>query len=77
MAPARVLIANRGEIAVRIVETLRSEGVESVALYAEDDATGPWVHLADHAEALPRTGAAAYLDQEAVLAAPVRGRASA
>ena len=45
MAPARVLIANRGEIAVRIVETLRSEGVESVALYAEDDATGPWVHL--------------------------------
>ena len=69
MAPARVLIANRGEIAVRIVETLRSEGVESVALYAEDDATGPWVRLADHAEALPRTGAAAYLDREAVLAA--------
>ena len=46
-----------------------ASGVESVALYAEDDATGPWVHLADHAEALPRTGAAAYLDKEAVLAA--------
>ena len=77
MAPARVLIANRGEIAVRIVETLRSEGVESVALYAEDDATGPWVHLADHAEALPRTGAAAYLDQEAVLAAAKASGATA
>ena len=77
MAPARVLIANRGEIAVRLMETLRSEGVESVALYAEDDAAGLWVRLANYAEALPRTGAAAYLDQDAVLAAAKASGATA
>jgi acetyl/propionyl-CoA carboxylase alpha subunit/acetyl-CoA carboxylase carboxyltransferase component len=77
MATPRVLVANRGEIAVRLLETLRSEGAEGVALYAEDDRQGPWVTLADRAEPLPGAGAGAYLDQDAVLAAAAASGATA
>ncbi|MEU4327078.1 biotin carboxylase N-terminal domain-containing protein [Nonomuraea dietziae] len=59
-----VLIANRGEIAVRIIRTLRSMGVASVAVYVEADAGALHVRLADHALRVPR-----YLDMEAVIAA--------
>ncbi|MGE4428942.1 MAG: acetyl/propionyl/methylcrotonyl-CoA carboxylase subunit alpha, partial [Solirubrobacteraceae bacterium] len=51
--PDRVLIANRGEIAVRIAATLRRLGVESVAVHAPQDATAPHVAACDHAVALP------------------------
>ncbi|MDF0529703.1 carboxyl transferase domain-containing protein [Tsukamurella sp. 8F] len=72
----RVLIANRGEIALRIVRAAAESGLESVALYASDDADTPHVHAASVAVALPGSGPAAYLDAAAVVAAGVAAGAS-
>src|SRR5580693_9200272 len=66
---ATLLIANRGEIALRIIRTATELGIQTVAVYAEDDAGSPHVHAADEAIGLPGTGPAAYLEQPAVLAA--------
>src|SRR5271156_1825049 len=66
---ATLLIANRGEIALRIIRTATELGIQTGAVYAEDDAEGPHVHAADEAIGLPGTGPAAYLDQSALLAA--------
>jgi len=66
---APLLIANRGEIALRIIRTATELGMTTVAVYAEDDAGSPHVHAADEAIGLPGAGPAAYLDQHAVLAA--------
>ncbi len=63
-----VLIANRGEIALRIVRTATELGMQTVAVYAEDDAGSPHVHAADEAFGLPGTGPRAYLDSAALLA---------
>ena len=69
----RILIANRGEIAVRILRTARELGVECVAIYSEADTKALHTRLADHAVALGgRSPAESYLDQERV--APVDGR---
>ena len=65
----RLLIANRGEIALRIIRTATELGLDTVAVYAEDDADSPHVHAADEAIALPGAGPAAYLDHAAILAA--------
>ncbi len=64
-----LLIANRGEIALRIIRTATESGMGTVAVYAEDDAESPHVHAADEAIVLPGTGPAAYLDQAAILTA--------
>ena len=52
----RLLIANRGEIALRIIRTATELELDTVAVYAEDDADSPHVHAAD--EAITRTGRA-------------------
>ncbi|MGE4326486.1 MAG: carboxyl transferase domain-containing protein [Pseudodonghicola sp.] len=64
-----ILIANRGEIALRIADAVAGLGMEPVALYSEDDAEALHVLRAPRAIALPGKGARAYLDIEAVIAA--------
>ena len=58
----KILIANRGEIAVRLARALRDLGIASVAVHARDDAAALHVQLADVAVALDATGPSAYLD---------------
>ena len=65
----RLLVANRGEVAVRIMATASVLGIETVAVYPADDAACGHVGRADTAVELPGTGAAAYLDVDAVIAA--------
>ena len=65
----RLLVANRGEIAVRIIATASVLGIETVAVYPADDAACGHVRRADAAVELPGTGVAAYLDVEAIVAA--------
>ena len=67
----RLLVANRGEIAVRIMATASVLGIETVAVYAADDAACGHVGRAEVAVELPGPGAAAYLDVDAVVAAAV------
>ena len=69
MTIRRLLIANRGEIAIRIARTAADLGIESIAIFAADDARSLHVKAADMAVALPGTGVRAYLDIEAVIAA--------
>src|SRR5215467_8840607 len=65
-----VLIANRGEIARRIITTARRLGIRAVAVYSEADADLPYVAEADEAVLLgPAPAAQTYLDVAAVLAA--------
>ena len=63
---SKVLIANRGEVALRIVRALYDLGIASVAVYADDDS--PHVGAATQAVALGATGPAAYLDGARLLA---------
>jgi acetyl-CoA carboxylase biotin carboxylase subunit len=68
--PAKVLVANRGEIAVRIMRTLRKLGVASVAVYHAEDAGSRAVQEADEAvELFGDTPVGAYLDADAIVAA--------
>ena len=64
----RVLIANRGETALRIVRALHDLDVPSVAVYADDDAASPHVAAAHQAVALGAIGPAAYLDGARLIA---------
>ncbi len=64
----KVLVANRGEIALRTVRALHDLSITSVAVYADDDATSPHVHAASAAVALGATGPAAYLDGARLIA---------
>ena len=44
---SRILIANRGEIALRIIRAAKSLGVETVCVYSTADKDGPWLEFAD------------------------------
>jgi len=64
----KILIANRGEIALRLVRAALDSGAQAVAVYADDDAQAAHVHTASQARALAGSGAAAYLDSARLLA---------
>ena len=74
----RVLVANRGEIAVRILRTLRRLDVSSVAVYSDADATAPHALLADAAVRLgPAPARESYLDIDRVIEAALAAGAQA
>ena len=66
----KILIANRGEIACRIIHTARKMGIATVAVYSDADRFAPHVRLADRAARLgPAPAAESYLNVAAVIAA--------
>ena len=66
----RVLVANRGEIAVRVMRSCKERGIETVAVYSDVDRLAPHVQIADHAVAIgPAPAAQSYLVIEKILAA--------
>jgi acetyl/propionyl-CoA carboxylase alpha subunit len=74
----RVLIANRGEIAVRIARACSLLGIESIAVYSEADATARHVRVSDRSVSIgPSDPVASYLSDEAILEAAKRTGADA
>jgi acetyl-CoA carboxylase, biotin carboxylase subunit len=74
----RVLVANRGEIAARLIRACHDAGCEAVAVYSEADADAPYVTEADQALAIgPGPAAESYLKIDAVLEAARRSGAEA
>ncbi|HEX6104455.1 MAG TPA: acetyl-CoA carboxylase biotin carboxylase subunit [Gemmatimonadales bacterium] len=74
----RVLVANRGEIALRIVRACHEEGLEAVAVYSTADRSSPHVRAADHAVAIgPPAPAESYLAIDRLVQAAVDSGADA
>jgi acetyl/propionyl-CoA carboxylase alpha subunit len=71
-----ILIANRGEIACRIIRTCRRLGIRAVAIYSDADERALHVRMADEALRVgPAPAAESYLNVGAILAAPRRAGA--
>ena len=68
MLPRTLLIANRGEIAIRLARAAAELGLRSVAIFSEDDAASLHTRRADEARALKGVGVAPYLDIDQILA---------
>jgi len=67
---SRVLVANRGEVAVRVIRALHELGVEAVAVYSTADAGGLHTRLADRAVCIgPPAAAESYLNMPSIVAA--------
>ncbi|NVB36961.1 ATP-grasp domain-containing protein [Pseudenhygromyxa sp. WMMC2535] len=74
----KLLVANRGEIAARVIHTARALGYRTVAVYSDADARGRAVAMADEAVRIgPAPAAESYLDVKAILAAAARTGADA
>ena len=74
----RVLVANRGEIAVRIIRALREAGIASVAVFSDADRVSLAVQMADEAAHLgPASALESYLSIEKIIAAARRHGAEA
>ena len=74
----RILIANRGEIAVRIIRACQELDIETVAVYSEADANALHVQLADQAICVgPADALESYLNKDALLAAAKQSQADA
>src|SRR5690242_10081239 len=74
----RVLVANRGEIALRVIRACRERGLATVAVYSEADAESPYVEAADRAEAIgPAAATASYLNIDAIIGAARHAEADA
>ena len=67
MTIQQLLIANRGEIAIRIARSAAEVGIRSHAVFSEDDAASDHVWKADAAHALAGQGPAAYLDAAQII----------
>ena len=71
MAVSSLLIANRGEIAIRIARAAADLGLSTVAVFSTDDADSLHVRVADRSAALAGSGVPAYLDIQAIVSAAV------
>ena len=75
---SKILIANRGEIAVRIIRAAQKNGIRSVAVYAADDADSLHVSLTDEAVLLPgKSLAETYLNQDKLICIALEKKADA
>ncbi len=71
MPVKRLLIANRGEIAIRIAQSATEMGLETVAVFSEDDGNSLHLGAADRAAPLAGKGVSAYLDQPQIIQAAI------
>ena len=66
----RVLIANRGEIALRVIRACHALGIEAIAVYSEADRDSPHLEAADHTVCIgPGPSGQSYLNADAILEA--------
>src|SRR5271157_3424131 len=68
MNPSNLLIANRGEIAIRVMRAAAELGMRTTAVYSDDDIHSLHTRKADHSIAIKGAGAKAYLDAERIIA---------